>query len=196
MDSLRDLDQLLDRYAAQTPGFDPVSMRQLATAWTWEAMRAIESTRLGLPTDLSVDIQNGTGELPNDFIFLNHACGVPRGVTIWRKGWNTLRYACDGVIDINYQAIPTDEDGVPLVMDAIEQSVLAWWEWQYISFVQKKRWLSNANVRIDSGLNRLNETSAYGLIAEARGRLNSLTPADIDRYIILRRQATYRNRRY
>ncbi|RYF78779.1 MAG: hypothetical protein EOO39_00505 [Cytophagaceae bacterium] len=195
MDSLLTIDQVLQRCQDEIPGFSAIDDAKLGSAWAWEALRRVKSSNLGRERTITVEIQDGEGSLPNDFLWLNASTARHKAITIWRPGWESLSYDVDGPLGISYQAIKVDANGFPMVPELLDEAVRAWIYYKYIELLQRKRWIKDASVRIDQGMNKENETKALGLIDEARGHLNRRTASDMELQKLQRESRTYRNRR-
>ena len=197
------LDQLRQRCVDQLPGFDPVSDDALLRAWVWDALRRIDTFRLGEFAEATVNVVGGKATLPEDFLGIHgmryaaspdyNYSGVRYHVM---PGGRNLRGYPDGPVRITYFALPLDDEGYPYILDEAEMAVMAYVEWQFMALTQKKQYLLNPfGFRIDTMLNRDNEARANSMLSAVRGELNMLSDAESENLRIMRQEIwTYRNR--
>ncbi|PRY29795.1 hypothetical protein CLV58_12557 [Spirosoma oryzae] len=194
------LDQLRQRCAAELVGFEPVRDDQLLRTWVWDALRKIDSDRIGEIKDTFVEVIGGSGILPNDFLGLVGMTSEMPGYDI-RPGQRQIRGCHDGSVHLHYYALPLDEQGYPLILDIAEEAVLAWVKYKHMALMQQKmtfgqgsNFRADRSYRIDRGLDAQNKAEAESLLASARGEVNMLSLSEANRLRQFRSNVmTYRN---
>jgi hypothetical protein len=196
------IDQLRQRCADELPGFDLVGDDGLLRAWIWDAMRLIDTDRLGEPSCAEVKVIWGKGELPHDFLGIigiqgggNVSACHPRGAYHVVPGGAWLRGYPDGCVSIKYYALPLDDEGYPYILDIAEMGVLAYIEWKFTALQQKKMQMQTAyQFRVNGGLDEMNRQKALSMLSAVRGELNMLSELEVENLRQFRQRVmTYRN---
>lgn len=193
--TLRDI---LARCADEIPGFDAVQDMSKLRIWTWDALRLIDSTKLGDDMTVSLPVVNHYAEMPHDLYYLYSIQSPQRCRLLGAK--SRIWAACQtGCVTITYNAIPLDEQGFPLIPDICEMGVMAYIDAKYFALENKRRYYQG-DTRPGAaapafGYEGQKMQEAKAMLGSARADLNALSPDEVNAFIHFRNGLVFRNPR-